>query len=465
MLCVFAVNRGQINNRLDPYANNPKFHVAFNKIKKLPLVPLRDCAEVIFSGITPKSGGDAYTDGDGVLFIKSGCLSIDGTVTVDETSKIKHEIHNGLMKSSKLKSKDVLIAIVGATIGKVGLYNYDREANINQAIAAVRLKKDVLPEFLVAYMLSPMGQTYLEFLKRPVARANINLQEIGEIGVPILTIEQQQQFIESYNNAKENRRNKLKQADISRKNISTELTITVLELSQIMGNATHRLDPKCYDKKFQVMRNELNRTHYPTYKLKDLIIDIIGGDWGIAPEETSETYTKCLVLRATEIDNKDNVDICEDKAQYRQIEKKKLAAMNVELGDIIIEKSGGSPDQPVGRVIYVDRISYNGCPIAYSNFMTKIKVNKTLIDPYYLFEYLRFVYGIGLTEVMQNQTNGIRNLILEEFLEQTIIVPENNYEIGQNIKQQRISIKGIELSAEKEWQEAKAQFEKELLGV
>ena len=97
--------------------------------------------------------------------------------------------------------------------------------------------------------------------------------------------------------------------------------------------------------------------------------------------------------------------------------------------------------------------------------MTKIKVNKTLIDPYYLFEYLRFVYGIGLTEVMQNQTNGIRNLILEEFLEQTIIVPENNYEIGQNIKQQRISIKGIELSAEKEWQEAKAQFEKELLGV
>ena len=307
MLCVFAVNRGQINNRLDPYANNPKFHVAFNKIKKLPLVPLRDCAEVIFSGITPKSGGDAYTDGDGVLFIKSGCLSIDGTVTVDETSKIKHEIHNGLMKSSKLKSKDVLIAIVGATIGKVGLYNYDREANINQAIAAVRLKKDVLPEFLVAYMLSPMGQTYLEFLKRPVARANINLQEIGEIGVPILTIEQQQQFIESYNNAKENRRNKLKQADISRKNISTDLTtsldiniskgksdlITVLELSQIMGNATHRLDPKCYDKKFQVMRNELNRTHYPTYKLKDLIIDIIGGDWGIAPEETSETYTKC----------------------------------------------------------------------------------------------------------------------------------------------------------------------------
>ena len=70
VLCVFAVNRGQINNRLDPYANNPKFHVAFNKIKKLPLVPLRDCAEVIFSGITPKSGGDAYTDGDGVLFIK-----------------------------------------------------------------------------------------------------------------------------------------------------------------------------------------------------------------------------------------------------------------------------------------------------------------------------------------------------------------------------------------------------------
>lgn len=160
----------------------------------------------IFSGITPKSGGDAYTQEEsGVLFIKSGCLSYDGEIIFDETSKIKLEVHNSIMKSSKLKKDDVLVAIVGATIGKIGIFESEREANINQAIAAVRLKENsgILPDFLVAYLLSNIGQTYLEYLKRPVARANINLQEIASIDIPLLTTDEQFNFIEIFNKSKE----------------------------------------------------------------------------------------------------------------------------------------------------------------------------------------------------------------------------------------------------------------------
>lgn len=211
---MFAVNRGNIKKRFDPHANHPKFQKLFNRLEKYKILPLRDFAENIFSGITPKSGGEAYTENDdGVLFIKSGCLSNDGLLTIDTTSKIKPDIHNGLMKSSKLKKNDVLIAIVGATIGKIGLFDLDCEANINQAIAAVRLKDNILPEFLVAYMLSPFGQAYLEYLKRPVARANINLQEIGEIGVPLLSLEQQKAFITIFYTARNQKWQKLKQVE------------------------------------------------------------------------------------------------------------------------------------------------------------------------------------------------------------------------------------------------------------
>lgn len=442
-------------------------------------MPLRDYTECIFSGITPKSGGDAYTQSDdGILFIKSGCLSNDGGMTIDDISKIKPETHYGIMKSSKLKKKDVLIAIVGATIGKIGLFDLDCEANINQAIAAVRLKETILPEFLVAYMLSPFGQAYLEYLKRPVARANINLQEIGEIGVPFLSIDKQKEFINTFYFARDKKERELKKAEAVRKNIVFDFQnrisislpevkqelLSIVTLKDIKNNTTKRLDPKCYSAKFQNIRNAIDFSNYQKYKLRDLILDITGGDWGYEPNIEQESYQKCLVLRATEISNKDNIEIKEDKAQYRQIEKKKLAAMDVEIGDIIIEKSGGSIDQPVGRAIYVDQLSYNGCPIAYSNFLTKLKINKNLVDQYYLFEYLRFIYKIGLTEVMQNQTNGIRNLIIDEFLDQTIIVPPNHYEIGQQIKSQRLYACEIEKQAEIEWQEAKRQFEKELLG-
>lgn len=274
-----------------------------------------------------------------------------------------------------------------------------------------------------------------------------------------------------------NKKQKLKQAEKVRDNSILELEsalnlsfckaeqelFSYVCLENIKRNSTKRIDPKCYSVKFKKIRSAIDCSNYPKFKLRDLILDITGGDWGYEPEAEKENCQKCLVLRATEISNKDNIEIREDKAQYRQIDKKKLTAMNVEIGDIIIEKSGGSIDQPVGRVIYVDQLSYNGYPIAYSNFLTKLKINKNLVDSYYLFEYLHFVYKIGLTEVMQNQTNGIRNLIIDEFLDQTVIVPPNHYEIGQKIKAQRLSACEIEKQAEIEWQAAKEQFEKELL--
>lgn len=245
--------------------------------------------------------------------------------------------------------------------------------------------------------------------------------------------------------------------------ISMEL-FTAVKFSLINRNITKRIDPKCYSKKFAILRNEITSSVYNKYALKDLILENVSGDWGEAADSVDNDYVKCLVLRATEISNRHNIEVKEDKAQYRAISKKKLTAMDMEIGDIIVEKSGGSEDQPVGRVVYLDRLEYNGVPIAYSNFLTKLKVNSELVDPYYLFEYLRFIYNIGLTEVMQNQTNGIRNLIVSEFLAQTIIVPENHKEIGLAIKAIRQQARALELEAEQEWQQAKEKFEKDLLG-
>ena len=66
---------------------------------------------------------------------------------------IKKEIHEKKLKSSQLQKGDVLIAIVGATIGQVSLYDYNREANLNQAIALVRVKEKINPEYVKEYLL------------------------------------------------------------------------------------------------------------------------------------------------------------------------------------------------------------------------------------------------------------------------------------------------------------------------
>ena len=141
---------------------------------------------MITIGITPKAGGDAYTDSqNGIAFIRSGDIDINGNINFEELLYIKPEVHNKQMKSSKVYDNDIMIAIVGATIGQVGIYHSEKEANINQAIALVRLKDGYNPEYVKELIKSSIGQLNLDRLKRPVARANINLEEIASISIPI----------------------------------------------------------------------------------------------------------------------------------------------------------------------------------------------------------------------------------------------------------------------------------------
>jgi type I restriction enzyme S subunit len=198
----YAVTLGALGRRFDPYANQPKFTINFAALKaKCNMTALSCLSSSIFSGITPKSGGEAYTNADlGVPFIRSGNINSDGTVTTDVDVWLKPEVHNALMCNSQLANNDILIAIVGATIGKVGVFKGNMQANINQAIAAVRLNdKRFMPEYIVAYLHSPIGQMYLDYLKRPVARANINLEEIGSIEIPIVSIDIQRQIVSECN--------------------------------------------------------------------------------------------------------------------------------------------------------------------------------------------------------------------------------------------------------------------------
>lgn len=197
---VFTINRKSLDNRWDPYYSQIYFRDAFAVLEscKYPIVKLKTIAKLITSGITPKSGGDAYTEDKeaGVPFVRSGNISIEGELDFDDLLYLKPEIHETLMQSSQLQKNDILIAIVGATIGQVGIYPYDGEANINQAIALVRLKDGYNVQFIKELIKSSIGQLSLNRLKRPVARANINLEEISTIKIVLPPKEKQQEIVD-----------------------------------------------------------------------------------------------------------------------------------------------------------------------------------------------------------------------------------------------------------------------------
>ncbi len=198
---VFIINRLELGGRLDPHFYKKEYNIIKEKLSLIPTSSIRNESVKIFSGITPLSGGDAYTDKDnGIPFVRSGDFSEDNIIDFNNLNFIKPEIHNKLMKGSKILRNDLLIAIVGATIGKVGVYNYDFEANINQAICGVRFKENINPHFIHIFFLTDLGQKILDRIKRPVARANINLEEVGSIPIPLLDIITQKKIVSYFYN-------------------------------------------------------------------------------------------------------------------------------------------------------------------------------------------------------------------------------------------------------------------------
>lgn len=194
----FIVSRSTLDKRWDPYYSQVYFRDAFKAVEsgKYPVFNLKSISELITSGITPKSGGEAYTEDriNGVPFIRSGNISIDGELNYDDLLYLRPKVHETVMSSSKLRMNDLLIAIVGATIGQVGIYLSNGEANINQAIALVRLKEGYNIQFVKELIKSRIGQLSLNRLKRPVARANINLEEIGTIKIVLPPLDKQNEI-------------------------------------------------------------------------------------------------------------------------------------------------------------------------------------------------------------------------------------------------------------------------------
>lgn len=195
---MFLVNRSELETRFDPYYSQGYFKEAFSALYRgnYPIYSIKSLSILITSGITPKSGGEAYTDDKetGIPFIRSGNIDINGDFDFEDLLYIKPEIHETVMKSSQVYKNDLMIAIVGATIGQVGIFLDEREANINQAIALVRLKEGNNIQYIKELIKSRVGQLSLNRLKRPVARANINLEEISTIKIPLPPLAKQQEI-------------------------------------------------------------------------------------------------------------------------------------------------------------------------------------------------------------------------------------------------------------------------------
>ena len=156
------------------------------------------------------------------------------------------------------------------------------------------------------------------------------------------------------------------------------------------------------------------------YKKLIDICEIITGEWGTEITENSQNIVS--VIRTTNFLNNGKIDIQNKELIKREIDKKKLEQKQLKRGDIIIEKSGGSPNQPVGRVVFFD---LNSNEVFLCNNFTSILRVKEDINSKYIFYFFRNNYKKNKVVKYQNKTTGIINLKLQNYLnESCIFLPE-----------------------------------------
>ena len=147
----------------------------------------------------------------------------------------------------------------------------------------------------------------------------------------------------------------------------------------------------------------------------------LGGDWGKPADYDDPEFETVYCIRGTEISHwaKTNGSTAvERKIKATSLEKRKLQE-----GDILVEISGGGPDQPVGRTVVIEKKVLNKFKtdnIICTNFLRMFRPTK-FINPKFLNFYLQMFYSSGYINEYQSGSNNLRNLKFKEFL--TIDVP------------------------------------------
>lgn len=174
-------------------------------------------------------------------------------------------------------------------------------------------------------------------------------------------------------------------------------------------------------------------------------------------------YIKVGVIRNTNFTKDGELD--DSNIAYLEVEKKQFENRKLTYGDIILEKSGGGPKQPVGRVVIFNKKEGD---FSFSNFTSAIRVKKSSeLDFNFLHRFLFFSYISGVTEKMQSHSTGIRNLDSKLYKNIEIPVPPivEQHRIVQILDEVFENIEKAKENTEKNLQNFKELFESYLQSV
>lgn len=118
-----------------------------------------------------------------------------GFVVKNTVDKVKIKETSSLDKS-RIEPNDVLISVKGSTFRAALADESVKDFVISENIIAIKLKDQIKPELLVAYLNSPFGQKELKSRGSGSFQKSLNLKILENILIPIPSLEKQKIIVD-----------------------------------------------------------------------------------------------------------------------------------------------------------------------------------------------------------------------------------------------------------------------------
>lgn len=154
--------------------------------------------------------------------------------------------------------------------------------------------------------------------------------------------------------------------------------------------------------------------HWRVDRLKASITSCRNGIWG---DEAQDDENDIPCVRVADFDRQ-KLHVRLQQPTIRNVTEKERTHRLLKRGDLLLEKSGGGENQPVGCVVLYG----DDQPAVCSNFVAKVEMAPGMDSSYWRYVHAA-AYAVRLTIGSINQTSGIQNLDQDRYFNERAAFP------------------------------------------
>jgi type I restriction enzyme S subunit len=307
-----------------------------------------------------------------------------------------------------LRSGDLLVN-EGGDVGRAALWaNEVSDCYFQNSVHRVRAKNCNSTRFLRYWLLFLKEAGYLDAICNKATIAHLTGDKLAELPLLMLPLDEQLYVADFLDR---------ETADIDALiHAQSQMTAALIDKKRrtIYDAVVRGIDQGVALKSSGALWFDAVPNHWAVDRMKWSTDIVKGGTWGEDPRQ-DEFDIPCV--RVADFDRNRLVVDLEDPT-IRNIPSNERTARMLMSGDLVLEKSGGGENNPVGCVVMYENTS----PAVCSNFTARIQSAKTMCSSYWRYVHAA-AYSVRFNVRSIKQTSGIQNLDIAAYFDELVPFP------------------------------------------